>query len=215
MTATMGQTPSGATQAALAAGEVSGAQTGPAMSQIASQIAMGLLPTPTSAQGWQDLVTRFTAQGQPTDASSATPTLQQLSNPMTPGSTPKSTTTAPTISTTGGLDSFLAAIKSQESNGNYQATNASSGASGAYQFMQGTWTSEAKAAGYPQYADGPASAAPANVQDAVAAHMANGYFQSYGSWQSAAEAWYGGPGAVGTNESGARAIPRCSNTRRA
>lgn len=89
------------------------------------------------------------------------------------------------------LAAFLAAIRSHESGGNYSAYNPGGGASGAYQFIQSTWSSAAKAAGYPQYADAPASQAPAAVQDAVAAHMATGYYNSFGgNWQSAAEAWY-------------------------
>lgn len=89
------------------------------------------------------------------------------------------------------LDAFLAAIRQHESGGNYSAYNPGGGASGAYQFIQPTWSSWANQAGYPQYAGQPAADAPPSVQDAVAAAMASSYYQAYGgNWQSTAEAWY-------------------------
>lgn len=92
---------------------------------------------------------------------------------------------------TGQLAAFLAAIRAHESGGSYSAANPSGGASGAYQFIQPTWDSWAAQAGYPQYVGQPASAAPPQVQDAVAAAMANSYYQTYGgNWQNVAEAWY-------------------------
>lgn len=92
---------------------------------------------------------------------------------------------------TNQMAAFLAAIRSHESGGNYNAYNAGGGASGAYQFIQPTWSSWATQAGYSQYANKPASQAPPQVQDAVAAAMANSYYQTYGgNWQSVAEAWY-------------------------
>ena len=61
----------------------------------------------------------------------------------------------------------LGAIKQCESGGNYQAVNASSGASGAYQFLASTWQSMgATTAGYATAAD-----APAAVQDKAAAEL--------------------------------------------
>lgn len=90
----------------------------------------------------------------------------------------------------GDVDSFLAAIRQHESGGNYTANNAEGGASGAYQYIQSTWSSEAKAAGYGQYASGPAGSAPPAVQDAVARYNALNLYSQYGSWQTAAEAWY-------------------------
>lgn len=88
------------------------------------------------------------------------------------------------------LGAFLAAERQTESGGDYTAYNAAGGASGAYQFIQSTWTSEADAAGYSQYAGGPASAAPPSVQDAVAAHMAQGYFNQFHNWEYVAQSWY-------------------------
>lgn len=88
------------------------------------------------------------------------------------------------------LAAFLQAERDIESGNSYTAYNSSGGASGAYQFIQSTWTSEALAAGYPQYASEPASAAPPAVQDAVAGTMAQGYYDQFGNWKDTAEAWY-------------------------
>ncbi|QMS56708.1 Resuscitation-promoting factor Rpf [Kocuria varians] len=61
----------------------------------------------------------------------------------------------------------LDAIKQCESGGDYQALNASSGASGAYQFLTSTWQGMGSiTAGYANAAD-----APASVQDAAAAAL--------------------------------------------
>ncbi|WNB87711.1 transglycosylase family protein [Glutamicibacter protophormiae] len=60
----------------------------------------------------------------------------------------------------------LDAIKQCESGGDYQALNASSGASGAYQFLDSTWAGMSQSAGYAHAAD-----APAAVQDAAAAEL--------------------------------------------
>jgi hypothetical protein len=49
--------------------------------------------------------------------------------------------------------------------GKYTALNPSSGASGAYQFLDSTWRNVSKRAGFPGYAK--AMYAPARVQDAV------------------------------------------------
>ena len=83
---------------------------------------------------------------------------------------------------------FLAGERQVESGGNYQAS--SGGASGAYQYIDATWASEARAAGYATYATGPAAAAPPQVQDAVAAYNAEQFFAAFHSWWWAAEAWY-------------------------
>lgn len=89
------------------------------------------------------------------------------------------------------LSDFLAAERQNESGGNYTAYNAAGGASGAYQFIQPTWTSWADQAGYGQYANAPASQAPPAVQDAVAGAMASSYYQQFGgNWQDVAESWY-------------------------
>ena len=93
-------------------------------------------------------------------------------------------------STNGDVDAFLAATRQHESGGNYQATKPNGGASGAYQYIQSTWSSEAKAAGYAQYAGAPAANAPPSVQDAVARYNALQLYQQTNSWAGVAANWY-------------------------
>lgn len=98
------------------------------------------------------------------------------------------------------IDTFLAAIRQQESGGNYKAVNAGSGASGAYQFTLGTWDQALSLAGLGNsaYYGKAANLAPASVQDAAARALMSQYYNQFGhSWFNVAEAWYGGPGAVG------------------
>lgn len=90
------------------------------------------------------------------------------------------------------VDRFMAAISGQESGGNYNATNASSGASGKFQIMPANWSSWAQEAGLG--ANAPRT--PEN-QDKVARSKMQQYYNQFGNWRSVAEAWYGGPGAVG------------------
>ena len=176
-------------------GMASGAQLVPLAQQLAMQIAQGNMAMPTSADGWQNLVSQFSSNLQNLNLPATTPNIAKSTTAATP-TTPN--TQAPAATDPNGVDSFLSAIRQHESGGNYQAYNAGGGASGAYQFIQSTWSSEAQAAGFTQYANGPASAAPPDVQDAVAKHMAEAYYKQYGSWQDAAEAWYM-PGDVGKN----------------
>ena len=61
---------------------------------------------------------------------------------------------------------FLACVRRHESGGNYQAKNPVSTASGAYQYIRGTWANVSPRAGYPGYPT--ALSAPPYVQDAVA-----------------------------------------------
>lgn len=84
----------------------------------------------------------------------------------------------------------LEAIKQCESGGDYTAVNASSGASGAYQFLDSTWQSLSAAAGYST-----ASSAPESVQDAAALEL----YAAQGSapWAASEPCW---AGAVGTTE---------------
>lgn len=175
-----------------------------AQANIAQAISMGLAAMPTTPQGWEALATQYApgslgagglnaAPGSGTAAAQTAGAIPGAPTAPQPGVSP-----SPAMTTSGDLQSFLNAIKQHESGGDYTAYNAKGGASGAYQFIQPTWTSEAKAAGYSEYANGPASAAPPEVQDAVAAHMAQGYYQEYGNWSDAAQAWYD-PALVGKN----------------
>lgn len=98
------------------------------------------------------------------------------------------------------IDLFMEAIRIQESSNNYLAYNPGSGASGAYQFTQGTWVSALGMAGLAGsvYTREAAYQAPASVQDAAARALMSSYYSQFGnSWFNVAEAWYGGPGAVG------------------
>lgn len=95
------------------------------------------------------------------------------------------------------IDCFIASIRIQESGGNYGAYNAGSGAAGAYQFEPGTWRYALSVAGLGSWSSTPANQAPSWVQDAAAKALMGQYFNQFGSWFSVAEAWYGGPGAVG------------------
>ena len=76
----------------------------------------------------------------------------------------------------------LDAIKQCESGGNYQAVNASSGASGAYQFLDTTWQGLSAAKGYSK-----AKYAPASVQDAAALELYNQAGTS--PWAASSSCW--------------------------
>lgn len=94
----------------------------------------------------------------------------------------------------------MEAERIQESSNNYLAYNPGSGASGAYQFTQGTWVQALGMAGLGNsvYAREQAYQAPPSVQDAAARALMGSYYNQFGqSWFNVAEAWYGGPGAVG------------------
>src|SRR5690349_24346114 len=97
------------------------------------------------------------------------------------------------------LQAFMHAIRLQESGNTYHAFNAGSGASGAYQFEPATWRGALIGAGYgfSVWMQRSARDAPPAVQDAAAAYLMGRYFREFGSWFDVAEAWYGGPGAVG------------------
>jgi hypothetical protein len=84
------------------------------------------------------------------------------------------------------VDAFLAAVSGTESNGNYEAYNAKTGARGKYQFIPST---------YAMYADDPNDWSP-EMQELAAHKMAAEYIQNYG-YRNAAIAWQGGEGAIG------------------
>ena len=108
------------------------------------------------------------------------------------------------------LDIFMHAERIQESGDDYSAVN-SSGHFGAYQFDISTWVYALNLAGveYDVFAGVLPSIAPPSVQDAAARALMSKYYGEFGnSLYNVAEAWYGGPGAVGNpNESGGPGEP--------
>jgi hypothetical protein len=92
----------------------------------------------------------------------------------------------------GDLGRLMAAIRNQESGGNYGARNSMSGASGAYQIMpfningSGGWDMEAlgRNVSMQEFMNNKA------LQDKIASYKLGQYLSKYGA------AWYGGPGAV-------------------
>jgi resuscitation-promoting factor RpfA len=78
--------------------------------------------------------------------------------------------------------SFLQRIKQCESGGNYTAVNPTSGASGAYQFIDSTWRSLSASAGYAT-----AASAPVAVQDAAALELYNE--EGTAPWNSSISCW--------------------------
>ena len=74
-------------------------------------------------------------------------------------------------SSSGSSGNALDCIRHRESRGQYDVVNGSSGAAGAYQFMPGTWNTNAAAAGRTDLVGvNPADASPAD-QDAMAQHL--------------------------------------------
>lgn len=100
--------------------------------------------------------------------------------------------TAGTTQVPGDLGRLMAALKGQESGGNYSATNPS-GASGAYQILRsnfegsGGWDREAlgKDISYSQFMSSP------QIQDQIARYKLGNYLKSRGM-AGAAATWYGG-----------------------
>ncbi len=99
---------------------------------------------------------------------------------------------------TGDLAKLMNAIRSQESNNNYQAINKDSGAAGGYQIMPfnlsfggGSWDRQAlgRSVSRNEFMNNP------GIQDAIAKWQLGNYLKKYGA-AGAAVAWYGGPGAV-------------------
>lgn len=97
------------------------------------------------------------------------------------------------------FEKFVNAITGQESGGNYNARNRSSGAMGRYQIMPGNiqgsnrgWDFEAlgRDISPSQFMGSP------QLQDAIARYKLQQYFNKWGP-RGAAVAWYAGPGMVG------------------
>lgn len=89
-----------------------------------------------------------------------------------------------------GLEDLIRAIGGQESNSNYNATNARTGAHGKYQIMPENWSPWAEEAGIGAYAE----QTPEN-QEKVARYKLGQYYNKYGA-RGAAIAWYAGEGAL-------------------
>lgn len=88
----------------------------------------------------------------------------------------------------------LEAIKQCESGGSYTAVNASSGASGAYQFLDSTWQGLSASQGYST-----AASAPASVQDAAAIELYNQAGTT--PWAASQSCWSGASGATTSSSS--------------
>lgn len=152
---------------------------------ISKAIALGLVQAPTNDAGWAKLMDQYS-----TPAGSDAVTLKMQEEQNASGQQPAAGAPQQPTQTPGGLNAFLAAIRQHESGGNYKA-DSGDGAYGAYQFIPSTWNSEATAAGYGQYANGRADLAPAQVQDAVASHMASGYASQFNNdYNMMARAWF-------------------------
>jgi hypothetical protein len=83
-------------------------------------------------------------------------------------------------SSTASSGNVLDCIRHRESRGQYDVVNSSSGAAGAYQFMPGTWNTNAASAGRPDLVGvNPANASAAD-QDAMAQHLLAS--QGLGPW---------------------------------
>lgn len=172
----------------------------PVATIIAKAISLGLASLPATPAGWAKLVDFYsTPAGENQVSNDAEKGVSITGSQPPPGAMPGATSGTTSAAGPGpaGITAFLAAIRGHESGGNYTAVNPA-GAYGAYQFIDSTWKSEATAAGYGQYANEHASAAPPSVQDAVASFMATNYFNKYGKWDLTAEAWYD-PALVGQN----------------
>lgn len=97
-------------------------------------------------------------------------------------------------SANSSFESLVNAISGQESGGNYDAVNGRTGAAGKFQIMPENWPEWAEQAGIGR--DAPM--APEN-QEIVARNKLREYYDKYGP-RGAAEAWYGGEGAVSWSE---------------
>lgn len=128
------------------------------------------------------------------------PTVSPLGPPMG-DSAIKSLRTGQVVSDgrTDPLSRLLAAIKAQESGGNYGAVNKDSGAAGGFQVMPSNfiqsgsgWDMEAlgRDISLAEFMNSP------QIQDQIARYKLGQYLKKYGSAAAAAVAWYGGPGAV-------------------
>lgn len=96
-----------------------------------------------------------------------------------------------TTVTEADIPKILANIRQHESGGNYKAKSKKGGAEGAYQFIKGTWQSNARAAGVDINQYPTAATAPPEIQDKVAALNVRNILQAHG-WDAEAvpAVWY-------------------------
>lgn len=99
---------------------------------------------------------------------------------------------------TGTFGKFIGAISGQESGGNYNTRNKSSGAMGKYQIMPGNLAGNKKGWDFEALGRDITSAqfmASPQLQEAIARYKLQQYYNKWGP-RGAAIAWYAGPGAV-------------------
>lgn len=101
-----------------------------------------------------------------------------------------------------GIMVFMAAVKLQESRGDYYVYSYDGYGYGAYQINFDNWNAWCEEASLAADYDWQphANMQPAwspERQDAVARFKMMQYYQQFGSWRAVAEAWNGGPGSVG------------------
>lgn len=89
------------------------------------------------------------------------------------------------------IEQFMSAIMGQESGGDYNIVNSSSGAYGAFQIMPENWQSWASDAGLSVTAP-----MTAENQYIVAKNKMTQLFNTYGNWKDVARAWYAGEGSI-------------------
>lgn len=89
------------------------------------------------------------------------------------------------------LMAFMQAISGLESGGNAKAYNDTTGASGAFQFLDTTWQGVAPKLGINTRS---ASQATAEQQWQVAAYLMTQYYKQFNDWSLVAVSWFSGPG---------------------
>jgi hypothetical protein len=130
------------------------------------------------------------AGSQPSFARQITGSRPKRTDPMVQGAVQARMPGAPIVAGDEDtiLDAFRVALRSKESDGNYGALGVMTPwgrASGAYQYLDGTW------AGYKGYAR--AADAPAAIQDEKARLDMQALYDQFGSWDLVAAAWFAGP----------------------